>query len=95
MSVVDHFLDENGWKFSSEEETAGCIPDTVNGCKFLKELYFLADPAYNARFTVPVLWDRKLKTIGIIRINFFIFFIIILSCNIVNFEPTKNYFSFH
>jgi len=44
-----------GWHFAE--------PDTVNGCKLLREIYFKADPAYNARFTVPVLWDKKLNTI--------------------------------
>lgn len=29
----------------------------------LSDLYYKADPEYNARFTVPVLWDTKLKTI--------------------------------
>lgn len=29
----------------------------------LSELYYSADPDYNARFTVPVLWDTQLQTI--------------------------------
>jgi len=41
----------------------GAIPDTANGTKRLSEIYRLADPAYNGRWTVPVLWDKKLKTI--------------------------------
>lgn len=35
----------------------------MHGFKFLKEVYHSVDPNYNARFTVPVLYDKKLKTI--------------------------------
>jgi glutathionyl-hydroquinone reductase len=60
LSVVDHFLGEEGWKFSDDPE---CIPDTVNHCKTMKELYHKADPNYSGRYTVPVLWDKKRHTI--------------------------------
>ncbi|KAF0556684.1 glutathione S-transferase omega-like 2 [Gigaspora margarita] len=63
LSVVDYFLGENGWKFSTPEETPGSIPDTVNNAQYLRELYFKANPDYDGRFTVPVLWDKKLQTI--------------------------------
>lgn len=52
-----------GWKFSSADETPGCIPDPFYNSKFIKELYFRANPDYSARFTVPVLWDTKTETI--------------------------------
>jgi putative glutathione S-transferase len=52
-----------GWKFSEAKETPGCIPDPLYNFKYLKELYFKADPSYSARFTVPVLFDSKLETI--------------------------------
>ena len=60
LSVVDSVMGEDGWKFSNESD---CIPDNINGCKNLKELYLMADPNYSARFTVPVLWDTKKRTI--------------------------------
>jgi putative glutathione S-transferase len=63
VSVVDYLMGPNGWHFSTPEETKGCIPDTVNGCKLLRDVYLKADAGYNARFTVPVLWDKKLQTI--------------------------------
>ncbi|KAG9299544.1 hypothetical protein G9A89_020715 [Geosiphon pyriformis] len=63
LSVVDYLLQEKGWKFSTPEETPGSIPDTVNNAKFLRELYFKVNPDYTGRFTVPVLWDKKLGTI--------------------------------
>lgn len=62
MSVVHYLLDENGWHFDTEGTTPGCIPDTVNNSKFIRELYFRADPEYKGRFTVPLLWDKKLNT---------------------------------
>jgi putative glutathione S-transferase len=51
-------------KFSSSDETPGAIPDTVNNAQYIREIYFKANPNYDARFTVPVLWDKKLGTIG-------------------------------
>ncbi|KAJ3056318.1 hypothetical protein HK102_011216, partial [Quaeritorhiza haematococci] len=63
LSVVDYLMGQNGWKFSTPEETPGCIPDTVNGANYIREIYFKADPNYAKRFTVPVLWDKKLQTI--------------------------------
>ncbi|CAG8798333.1 10445_t:CDS:2, partial [Dentiscutata erythropus] len=47
------------------EETPVCIPDIVNNAQYIRELYFKAnpDPDYEGRFTVPVLWDKKLQTI--------------------------------
>eukprot|EP00842_Homolaphlyctis_polyrhiza_P000270 jgi/Hompol1/1243/HPOL_003111-RA len=64
ISIVDwHLASDKGWHFSSAEKTPGSIPDTVNGFSYLNELYFAADENYGGRFTVPVLWDKKLKTI--------------------------------
>lgn len=60
ISVVDPFMAEGGWKFS---DGPGCIPDTVNGRQFLHEIYALADPTYTGRVTVPVLWDKRTRTI--------------------------------
>ena len=57
MTVVDPIRDERGWRFDPVR------PDTVNGFKFLKEAYVATDPAYDARVTVPVLWDAQTKQI--------------------------------
>ena len=61
MDVVEHFRGEKGWSFNPE--VCGATPDTVNGFNYLSEVYFLADKSYSGRFTVPVLWDKKTKTI--------------------------------
>lgn len=53
-----------GWHFDkSEEPFPGCTRDPVLDADFLRELYLKSDPSYKARFTVPVLWDKKLSTI--------------------------------
>ncbi|GGE19349.1 glutathione-dependent reductase [Aureimonas endophytica] len=60
ISVVDWLMAEEGWVFSERE---GTIPDTVNGCRRLHEVYVKADPHYTGRVTVPVLWDKETGTI--------------------------------
>ncbi|EGZ08961.1 hypothetical protein PHYSODRAFT_525297 [Phytophthora sojae] len=40
----------------------GCIPDTVNNAKFVRDLYDLC-ASEPTRYTVPLLWDKKAKTI--------------------------------
>ncbi len=60
LSVVHWFMGEDGWSF---DEAEGTIPDTVNGAKYLREVYVKADPHYTGRVTVPVLWDKERGTI--------------------------------
>ncbi|KAL3883115.1 hypothetical protein ACJMK2_029408 [Sinanodonta woodiana] len=61
MDVVDCLKGPEGWRFSNKME--GSTLDTVNRCENLKEIYLLADPEYNGRFTVPCLWDKQKKTV--------------------------------
>ncbi|MEW6268648.1 MAG: glutathione S-transferase family protein [Thermodesulfobacteriota bacterium] len=63
LSVVHPYMGENGWQFDQHGEVAGTIPDTVNGARYLYEVYLAASPKYSGRVTVPVLWDRQRKTI--------------------------------
>ncbi|CCD22483.1 S-glutathionyl-(chloro)hydroquinone reductase NDAI_0A03260 [Naumovozyma dairenensis CBS 421] len=37
--------------------------DPINGFERLSQLYYKCNPEYNARFTVPVLWDIETQTI--------------------------------
>jgi putative glutathione S-transferase len=60
VSIVDPVMGEEGWAFS---EGPGCIPDTVNGFRYLREVYTAADPRFSGRVTVPVLWDRRSRSI--------------------------------
>ncbi len=61
MDVVDPYRDRSGWQFSPERDD--CTPDTVNGAEYLREVYRAADPSYDGRVSVPVLWDRERETI--------------------------------
>ena len=61
VNVVDWFLGKEGWRFNPEVKDA--TPDTVNGFKLIRELYLQSNPEYNGRFTVPLLYDKKLKRI--------------------------------
>ncbi|KAJ1822940.1 S-glutathionyl-(chloro)hydroquinone reductase [Coemansia sp. RSA 2599] len=63
VSVVSYLMGPNGWEFASPDEVPGATLDDINGAKYIRELYFKAEPNYSARFTVPVLWDKKKQTI--------------------------------
>ena len=60
LTAVDPFMGEQGWHFSN---APGCTPDTVNGARYLSEVYVKANTHYTGRVTVPVLWDRQQETI--------------------------------
>jgi len=60
LSVVHWLMGSDGWTF---EEGEGVIPDTVNGARYLHEVYTRALPSYSGRVTVPVLFDKKEGTI--------------------------------
>ncbi|GLC40101.1 hypothetical protein PLESTM_000993200 [Pleodorina starrii] len=40
----------------------GCVPDTVNGTAFVRDLYEMANDT-TGKYSVPVLWDTKERTI--------------------------------
>jgi putative glutathione S-transferase len=58
VSFVHPLRDERGWGF-----TGGAYVDAVNGFQYLSEAYGAADPDYDARVSVPVLWDTRAGTI--------------------------------
>ncbi len=60
LSIVDPVLSDMGWAFS---DAPGAILDSVNGAKYLQEIYVKAKPDYSGRVTVPVLWDKETQTI--------------------------------
>jgi putative glutathione S-transferase len=60
VTVVDPRLGEEGWQFTGEYDSDA---DTINGATHLHELYTLADATYSGRATVPVLWDKRTRTI--------------------------------
>ncbi|OAY83876.1 Glutathionyl-hydroquinone reductase YqjG [Ananas comosus] len=48
---------------SGSAEEPGADPDPLNSAKSIRALYELASSNYSGKYTVPVLWDKKLKTI--------------------------------
>jgi putative glutathione S-transferase len=58
VSFVDPIRDGRGWTF-----TGGGYTDPVNGFRFLAEAYEAADPGFEGRVSVPVLWDTRTGTI--------------------------------
>src|SRR3954454_25156192 len=57
MTIVDPVRDERGWRFAPD------APDPVNGFAFLREAYTLTDASFDARVTVPVLFDTQANRI--------------------------------
>ena len=60
MSVVSWYMGRDGWTFDKNEGSSG---DDLNGKSKLFEIYLAAEPRYSGRVSVPVLWDKKRKTI--------------------------------
>ena len=60
MSTVSWHMGDQGWDFDRSKGSSG---DELNGKSKLSEIYVLADPKYTGRVSVPVLWDKKRRTI--------------------------------
>jgi glutathionyl-hydroquinone reductase len=60
VSVTVAQFGKKGWEFGNEP---GATLDTVNGKSALADIYVLADPHYSGRSSVPVLWDKKQRTV--------------------------------
>jgi glutathionyl-hydroquinone reductase len=58
VSYADPIRDDRGWRFDDRGHV-----DSVNGFRYLSEAYLAADPKFDGRVTVPVLWDRERGTI--------------------------------
>ncbi|TVY64965.1 Glutathione S-transferase omega-like 2 [Fusarium oxysporum f. sp. cubense] len=58
-------MGKDGWFFDDSPEAVkyGVLPkDPLYGFETLKQLYLKANPNYEGRYTVPVLWDKKTHT---------------------------------
>ncbi|KTD18400.1 glutathione S-transferase family protein [Legionella jordanis] len=60
ISIVHPHMLEHGWEFKTG---MGATGDNLYGLNYLYEIYTKADKEYTGRVTVPVLWDKKEKTI--------------------------------
>ncbi|MBA6354131.1 MULTISPECIES: glutathione S-transferase family protein [unclassified Colwellia] len=56
VSVVEAKMMENGWTFGDKG-------DPLYHLDYAYQLYLKADPSYEGRVTVPILWDKKTQTI--------------------------------
>jgi putative glutathione S-transferase len=56
VSVVEPVMTQ-GWSFSE------ALPDHLNGFQYLHQVYAASDASYSGRVLVPVLWDKKTRTI--------------------------------
>ncbi|KAG6807274.1 hypothetical protein H0H92_008162 [Tricholoma furcatifolium] len=63
VTVVSPHLGKLGWPFANIDPYPGAEIDTLNGSKHIRDIYSKASPGYNGRFSVPVLWDKKIQTI--------------------------------
>ena len=60
ISATHWLMGQNGWTFEPGE---GVIPDTVNGARYLYQVYLADDPRCTGHATTPVLWDKALGRI--------------------------------
>jgi glutathionyl-hydroquinone reductase len=60
VSVTRPLYGKTGWEFGTEP---GSTLDSVNGKSTLAEIYLISDPHYTGRVSVPVLWDKRQRTI--------------------------------
>lgn len=71
VTVVHPHMGKLGWSFDGRDyggqggdKFADVSPqEPLYGFSLLRELYFKAEKDYDARFTVPVLWDKERQTI--------------------------------
>jgi putative glutathione S-transferase len=55
VTYVDPMMLENGWVIRGESP--------VPNARYMYQVYLAADPEYSGQASVPLLWDKKLKTI--------------------------------
>ena len=60
VSLTEPLYGKTGWEFGSATQGTD---DSVNGKPTLAAVYLVADPHYTGRVSVPVLWDKKRRTI--------------------------------
>jgi glutathionyl-hydroquinone reductase len=62
VSVVHPDMLSDGWAFVRDDH--GATGDTLFGSDFAHQIYTRADPKFNGRVTVPILWDKERQTIA-------------------------------
>lgn len=60
ISVTHWFMGDMGWTFDDGKDVIEC---PINDSKYVHQIYQAADVTYSGRATVPILWDKRQKTI--------------------------------
>eukprot|EP00479_Gromia_sphaerica_P002302 TRINITY_DN12748_c0_g1_i1.p1 TRINITY_DN12748_c0_g1~~TRINITY_DN12748_c0_g1_i1.p1 ORF type:complete len:137 (-),score=16.89 TRINITY_DN12748_c0_g1_i1:238-648(-) len=61
MDVLFYKRDaEKGWQFNPDE--SGCTPDTVNGKKYIREIYLLSDPETKTARVTAISLSQKFSS---------------------------------
>lgn len=61
VSIVRPVITDQGWQFGDYPGSTGADPHL--GADYMHQIYTDADPHFTGRATVPVLWDKKNRTI--------------------------------
>lgn len=61
VAILDYELTPRGWTFDTRTKEA--TGDPVYGAEGIRDIYHKHDPEYDLRYTVPVLFDKKLAKI--------------------------------
>jgi putative glutathione S-transferase len=59
LSLTDPISGEHGWRFPDRQGGQ----DLLTGARYLSELYMVTDPAYQGKFTLPLIWDTQTQRI--------------------------------
>jgi len=63
LSIASPNGGASGWPFYTSYPYPGATDDPINNAAYVKDLYLKADPDYKGRFSIPLLWDKKMETI--------------------------------
>jgi putative glutathione S-transferase len=61
ISVVHPEMFDDGWTFETDD--AGATGDTLYNKNFLREVYLKDNDKSSTRVSVPILWDKKTRTV--------------------------------
>ncbi|KAJ7638398.1 glutathione S-transferase [Roridomyces roridus] len=63
VTIVSPRMGSNGWPFKKSDAFPGAEADPLFDSAHIKDLYLKANPEYEGRFTVPIIWDKANNTI--------------------------------
>ncbi|KAJ6543902.1 glutathione S-transferase [Mycena capillaripes] len=63
VTIVSPRMGNHGWPFAQVDTFPGAEVDPLFGAEHVKDLYLRANPDYDRRFTVPIIWDKANNTI--------------------------------